>query len=116
VFARRAARRALEEPSPTPVRPAAAEALTSLQAPPRAEAGTREALWREAGVERDREGLERLAVDPHPLARLIAGCALERRESRGAHRRTDHPERDPDRDQAHVVVDREEHVRWETWG
>ncbi len=115
VFARRAARRALEESSPTPARPASAEALTSLQAPPPAEAGTREALWREAGVERDREGLERLASDPHPLARLIAGCALERRESRGAHRRTDHPERDPERDHLHVVVDRREQVRWETW-
>ena len=33
--------------------------------------------------------------DPHPLARLIARCALARTESRGAHLRADHPERDP---------------------
>jgi L-aspartate oxidase len=115
VFARRAARGALEEPAPTAAPPAAIEALKALKAPPYAEASTRETLWQQAGVERDREGLERLAGDAHPLARLIARCALERTESRGAHRRTDHPERDPERDGAHVVVDRRGHVRWETW-
>jgi len=115
VFARRAARRALEEPPPEPLPSPAGETLKALQAPPRAEASTREALWREAGVERDREGLERLARDPHPLARLIARCALERTESRGAHRRTDHPERDPARDRQHVVVGEQERVRWQTW-
>jgi L-aspartate oxidase len=115
VFARRAAHSALNEPAPTPASPAAAEALNALTAPPAAEASTREALWRQAGVERDKTGLERLARDPHPLARLIARCALERTESRGAHRRTDHPERDPARDHAHVVVGPDENVRWETW-
>ncbi len=115
VFARRAARSALQEPSPPRAPRAAIEALQTLEAPPRVEADTRAALWREAGVERDGAGLERLADDPHPLARLIARCALERTESRGAHRRTDHAERDPDRDQAHVVVGAEEGVSWETW-
>jgi L-aspartate oxidase len=115
VFARRAARRALEEPSPPPAPAAVVQALRALAAPPVAAASTREALWREAGVERDREGLERLAGDPHALARLIARSALERTESRGAHRRIDHPERDPQRDHAHVVVSPDEHVRWETW-
>jgi L-aspartate oxidase len=63
----------------------------------------RRAMSREAGVVRDAEGLGRLlslldvlrarAGQAGPLiaARLIAECALERRESRGAHFRADHP-------------------------
>ena len=57
-----------------------------------------------AGIERTREGLERLQGDPHPLARAVATCALLRRESRGAHRRTDFPATDPALDGHHVVV------------
>ena len=49
---------------------------------------TREALWRDAGLTRDRAGLERLLEDPHPLARIVARCALLREETRGAHVRT----------------------------
>jgi len=64
----------------------------------------RKAMSREAGVIREAAGLERLLFrldllgarfpDAGPLiaARLIAECALERRESRGAHFRADHPE------------------------
>ncbi len=115
VFARRAAQSAMQEPTPAPLPASATEALRTLPAPPQADAGTRAALWREAGVERSREGLERLAQDPHPLARMIAACALERTESRGAHRRTDHPERDPARDHQHVVVSPNEEMRWQTW-
>jgi L-aspartate oxidase len=115
VFARRAAQSAMQEPAPRPASATETEALRALPAPAQADAQTRAALWREAGVERDREGLERLAQDPHPLARLIAVCALERRESRGAHRRTDHPERDPARDHEHVVVAANEEMRWQTW-
>ena len=48
-----------------------------------------------AGLERDAAGLRELADDPHPLARLIAACALHREESRGAHRRSDFPRLDP---------------------
>ena len=62
------------------------------------------------------EGLSTAAVDdPHPLARLIARCALEREESRGAHLRVDHPERDPALDCRHAVVAGEGTVSWETW-
>ena len=55
--------------------------------PPTAE--TRAAVWRWAGPQRERGELERLLADPYPLARMIARSALERRESRGAHRRAD---------------------------
>ena len=65
---------------------------------------TRAALWRHAGLERDAEGLRTLLDDPHPLARLIAACALAREESRGAHRRNDFPETDPALDLRHGVV------------
>ena len=65
---------------------------------------TRAALWRDAGVVRTPEGLEGCSTDPHPLARLIAACALARTESRGAHLRADHPERDPALDLRHALV------------
>ncbi len=71
---------------------------------PVATAQTREALWRWAGIERTAEGLSHLLEDPHPLARTIARCALLREESRGAHRRSDHPEADPALDYQHAVV------------
>ncbi|HEV3001343.1 MAG TPA: FAD-dependent oxidoreductase [Solirubrobacteraceae bacterium] len=99
VFGGRAARAALDEPAdPPPPDPPAPEPV-----PPLAQE-TREAMWRHAGLERTPEGLERLAADAHPLARLVAACALARTESRGAHRRADHPERDPALDERHAVV------------
>jgi L-aspartate oxidase len=125
VFARRAAASALAEPPapagrPGPAGPAAQPA--QAQAPPVAgpvDPQTRAALWREAGIERSAEGLERLVREDggplHPLARLIARCALERRESRGAHRRLDHPETDPELDRRHVVVGADGELGWETW-
>jgi L-aspartate oxidase len=115
VFARRAVSGALAEPAPAPATPGEIDRL--LQAPPlpSAEPGTRAALWRDAGIERTGEGLRRLLKDPHPLARLIARCALAREESRGAHLRLDHPERDPALDHRHAVVAGEEQVSWETW-
>ena len=67
-------------------------------------AATREAVWRRAGPRRDATTLEPLLDDPYPLARLIARAALERRESRGPHRRTDHPLRDPALDGVHMVI------------
>ena len=57
-----------------------------------------------AGLVRDAEGLQALADDPHPLARLIARHALLRAESRGAHRRSDRPETDPGLDLHHSVT------------
>jgi L-aspartate oxidase len=67
---------------------------------------TRAAVWRFAGPQRDGPTLERLLADPYPLARLIARAALARRESRGAHRRTDFPLPDPALDGIHFVFDR----------
>jgi L-aspartate oxidase len=67
-------------------------------------AATRDALWRHAGIVRDAEGLRALQNDRDPLARLIATCALQRRESRGAHARSDFPALDPALDGLHAVV------------
>jgi L-aspartate oxidase len=99
VFGRRAALGAAERPVPPATGPAPA-------AGPPAEPGaaTRAALWRDAGPARTAAGLERLAADPYPLARLIARSALERRESRGCHLRSDHPGVDPELDRSHTVV------------
>jgi L-aspartate oxidase len=140
VFARRAAASALEEPTPgsagapAPGRCAvpglapgtsgsqpAADTTTEGRehAPPLASAQTRAALWQDAGIERSAEGLQRLAREggrgSHPLARMIARCALERRESRGAHRRVDYPETDPALAHHHAVVGADGELAWETW-
>jgi L-aspartate oxidase len=116
VFARRAASAALDEPPPPPARSREIEALMAAPAPPAAAASTREALWRDAGIERSEEGLRQLASDAYPLARLIARCALERRESRGAHRRVEHREPDPALEHRHIVLPaNEEQVCWQTW-
>jgi L-aspartate oxidase len=115
VFARRAARAVLDRPSQGRSSAEQLRALHELPALPTVTAATREALWRDAGIERSREGLQRLRGDAHPLARLIALCALERNESRGAHRRTEHPERDPALDRRHLVVAPDASVDWQTW-
>ncbi len=117
VFARRAVADALSQPAQE--RAAASESeltrLRGLPAPAAAEPSTRAALWRDAGVVRTPEGLERLLGDRHPLARLIARCALARTESRGAHLREDHPERDPELDLHHVLVSGEDAISWQSW-
>jgi L-aspartate oxidase len=76
---------------------------------------TRDALWRDAGMVRDRAGLERLAADPHPLARLIARSALAREESRGCHVRSDRPRVEPQLDERHLVITGEGAPGWEHW-
>jgi L-aspartate oxidase len=48
-------------------------------------------VWEHAGLVRDGAGLERLRRSPSLLARLLAACALARRESRGGHFRADFP-------------------------
>jgi L-aspartate oxidase len=117
VFARRAVADALSAaaPEPAPARAEEIEALRALTAPPAAGRSTRTALWQNAGIVRSEEGLTRLLDDPHPLARLIARCALARAESRGAHQRLEHPERDPSLDHRHAVIGGDGSLAWETW-
>jgi L-aspartate oxidase len=115
VFARRAVACALSEPAPATPLAKEIDRLSDAPPIPAAAPATRAALWRDAGIERTGEGLRRLLDDPHPLARLIALCALAREESRGAHLRLDHPARDPALDHRHAVVAGEDEVSWEAW-
>jgi L-aspartate oxidase len=116
VFARRAVSDALASaaPNPTPP-PGELERLRAECAPPTAGADTRAELWRDAGIVRSAEGLGRLQASEHPLVRMIAGCALARTESRGAHQRSDHPLPDPSFEQRHAVVAADESLGWERW-
>jgi L-aspartate oxidase len=109
VFGRRAALAALDEPSV-----AQRGSPPSDAAPPTLTPGTRDALWRYAGPLRDAAGLERLSGDPHPLARAIALSALQRRESRGCHLRSDFPAVDPALDFRHWALSRAG-AGWEAW-
>jgi len=111
VFGRRVALAATGEPASPPGEEEPPE--PSGVTPPSDE--TRAALWRDAGLVRDPEGLEQLLGDPHPLARLIACSALERRESRGCHIRADRPQTDPALDERHHVVVAEGDPVAETW-
>jgi L-aspartate oxidase len=109
VFGARAARAAAEEP--VAARPATVPKWR-FEPPTTA---TRDAVWRLAGPRRRPEGLERLLADPYPLAGLIARAALDRRESRGPHRRLDFPLRDRSLEGVHAVVGPDKSVRREHW-
>jgi L-aspartate oxidase len=102
VFGHRAALAALDEPAPGPGARLAAAPETDLAPAPSRE--TRAAMWRDAGLERNADGLRRLLDDPHPLARLVAASALAREESRGAHARSDFPASDPELEGRHSVI------------
>jgi L-aspartate oxidase len=111
VFGQRAALAALTEPALTagagePPQP------DPIPAPSRA---TREHLWRDAGLLRDADGLRTLLDAPHPLARIVAGCALLRTESRGGHQRSDFPRTDPELDGRHAVVRGSDAPVFESW-
>jgi L-aspartate oxidase len=108
VLGARAASAATSEPQPTQI----PEPPSWRFDPPPAE--TRDAVWRLAGPLRRTDQLAMLLEDPYPLARLIARFALERTESRGSHRRLEHPGRDPELDRRHLLC-RGDELRWETW-
>jgi L-aspartate oxidase len=76
---------------------------------------TRDAVWRRAGPKRNPDDLAALVSDPYPLATAIARCALNRRESRGGHLRTDCPGIDPELDGVHFVLAPSGEVRREEW-
>jgi L-aspartate oxidase len=87
-----------------------------MLAPDTTERAVRELTWEHCGIVRDRAGLERaidklertewIPAEPklavielrniHQVATLIAECALWREESRGAHYRTDFPDKRPE--------------------
>ncbi len=116
VFGARAAQAALaEQPPDTALLARDPEASGATGPPPELTPESRNALWRHAGIERDREGLLELVADPHPLVRLIGASALTRAESRGAHQRTDFPAVDPDLDGMHVTVRTGAEPAFETW-
>jgi L-aspartate oxidase len=109
VFGGRAAGAAVEE-SAGGERPAVPE----WKFDPPTEA-TRDAVWRYAGPTRNPDDLARLISNPYPLARAIATAALDRRESRGGHLRSDCPGPDPALDGVHVVLAADGTVRHEEW-
>ena len=109
VFGTRAARAAAAE---TPASSRPEPTGWRFEAP---QPATREAVWRHAGPLRDAPGIEPLLADRYVLARLIAFSALERAESRGAHRRSDLPLPDPALDGVHLVVTPDGLVRAERW-
>jgi L-aspartate oxidase len=76
---------------------------------------TRDAVWCRAGPLRNPDDLAALISDPYPLARAVATAALQRRESRGAHLRTDLPETDSALDGIHVVLGADGTARHEEW-
>ncbi|MBV8430635.1 MAG: FAD-binding protein [Solirubrobacterales bacterium] len=112
VFGARAARSAAREPAPADQ---ALESTAGPGGPPAPSPATRRALWQYAGLERDAGGLQVLLEDPHPLARLIAACGLARTESRGAHRRRDHPRTVAQFDGLHATVRPGPELEFDAW-
>jgi L-aspartate oxidase len=121
VFGARAGAVMRDEPA---LRPTGAARPTEPMYRAIAEHNLRELMWAQCGIIRSGQGLEEaLAIlrepasekrageranhelrNMHLVARLIAECAWLRRESRGAHYRTDFPEPLPDF-QRHSVID-----------
>jgi L-aspartate oxidase len=101
VLGRRAALAAGSEQPQPPIR---SEPPAPVPVAPPSEA-SRAALSAHAGIVRSRDTLKPLLDDPHPLARLIARSALERKESRGCQLRSDYPATDPALDGCHMVLE-----------
>jgi L-aspartate oxidase len=76
---------------------------------------TRDAVWRRAGPKRNPDDLASLVCNPYLLATAIARCALQRRESRGGHLRTDCPATDSGLDGIHFILSPDREVRREEW-
>lgn len=76
---------------------------------------TRRSLWQNAGIERETESLSKLLDDPHPIVRAIGASALKRKESRGAHKRTDFPDLDPKLNHTHFIVYPDGEIKSEKW-
>ncbi len=69
-----------------------------------------------AGIERDPSVARAPAADPHPLARLVAACALAARGDAAARTAaSDFPEPDPALDGHHTVVREGEQPAFERW-
>jgi L-aspartate oxidase len=109
VFGGRAARAALGEDASDEAPP-----LPKWRFEPPTE-GTRDAVWRLAGPLRSSGPLGELTRNPYPLAGAIATCALERRESRGGHLRTDFRGADHDLDGVHFVLGAGGEIHRESW-
>jgi L-aspartate oxidase len=111
VFGRRAALAARDEPRDlVPGRVPTGLASTDDVSP-----DLREALWEDAGLIRNAEGLARVASSPHLLASLVAQAALAREESRGGHFREDFPEENLALDGLHAVLRAGREPELEPW-
>lgn len=111
VFGRRAALAALAQPASPP-----------RQTPPppptgelRPSAELRRALWRDAGLTRSADTLERLLGSDNLLARLLATGALLREESRGVHFRSDHSREDDRFAASHITLEQGREPQLQTW-
>ncbi len=113
VFGRRAAASALEDSHSASSEREPVPDVSWRFGPPTEE--TRAAVWRQAGPSRTAGELKALGEDPYPLARAIANLALERRESRGGHRRVDHPLTDPEFDGVHLILGPDGSIRRDAW-
>jgi L-aspartate oxidase len=111
VFGRRAALAALED-APLEFAPGPAEMLTSEV--DRVDRELREQMWQGAGLVRDAAGLEPLRKASALVPRLVAECALHRRESRGVHFRADFPIEEP-KLAAHTVLSQGREPLFEQW-
>ena len=112
VFGRRAALAALDEREVLTSTAFGADSHEFTDAPVTPD--LREALWEDAGLIRNAEGLARLTASPHLLASLVARSALAREESRGGHFRSDFLGENAELDGRHTVIrpGREPELEW----